>query len=267
MSLELVQYLKNIMILFGLVNIRLFACGFLFNLFRIESIGGNKIAKNGILISLAFFVMPVAMSQPGLPDIVSEVILILIFKEIMIGLLLGFVMMFPVWILEGAASFWDDQRGSLMLTNFNPVSGSESSPLAVLMTMAISAIIFVTPVFYFIMKCIMESYLLFPVTSYFPTLGNDFFFSLIKFISYYFKVMLSIILPIGFAMFLAEAGLAIMNRFNQNLNVFMLAMGIKSAILFFVLFYAFENIVEVLLDGAISPKVGWEYFKGWMSNV
>lgn len=74
--------------------------------------------RNGVLCSLALFVFPM-INQQSLPAETDGIWLIVILgKEVLIGLLIGFVAAIPFWAIEAAGFLVDNQRGAAMASMF-----------------------------------------------------------------------------------------------------------------------------------------------------
>lgn len=118
-----------------------------------------------------------------------------------------------------------------MASMFNPTLGSQSTPTAVLLTQTLITLFFsggggfVTFIY-----ALFKSYTSWPIVDFFPTVSDawvSFFYAQFEQLMWLGVLMSA---PLVLAMFLAEFGLALISRFAPQLNVFFLAMPIKSAI-------------------------------------
>ena len=101
------------------------------------------LGRTAFAISMALVLFPMVSVElpaqaPGTLELIA-----LIGKEVVIGLLFGYVVSIPFRVAEGLGFFIDNQRGTGMASVFNPMSGSESSPLGVLMVQ-VAIMIFVS---------------------------------------------------------------------------------------------------------------------------
>lgn len=191
--------------------------------------------RNGIVFSLALFVFPLVSSQA--PE--ERIDLLhggaLFIKETVIGLIIGFSTATLFWSIESAGFFIDNQRGSSMASSLNPLTGSDTSPLGILFTQTLSTIFFISGGFLLFLGMLYESYRLWPVFSFFPHLKRN---TAVYFLHLLDQVMALAVLtaaPALIAMFLSEFALGLVSRFTPQLNVFFLAMPVKSAVGLFVL--------------------------------
>lgn len=191
-----------------------------------------------VIISMSIVAVPIVMySSTGMgilpldninawPLYLSGILI----KEVAIGMLIGFITGVPFWIAEGTGFFIDNQRGSSMAEMFDPMSGGSSSPFGVLFTKVIGVLFFLGGGFSAFLTIIYESYAQWGVFSFFPTLSASFPETCLNLLDHIMGLIVTFAAPIVIAMFIAEFGLGLMNRFSPQLNVFFLAMPVKSGI-------------------------------------
>lgn len=221
--------LQQALFLYTLTLPRLIACFIFLPILNKQTLGGTMI-RNGVLCSIALFIFPMVQQQ-GLPNETDGLWLIVILgKEVLIGLLIGFFAAIPFWAIDAAGFLVDNQRGAAMASMFNPTLGAQSTPTAVLLTQTLITLFFSGGGFVVFIYALFTSYSSWPVMIFFPTVTDawvSFFYAQFE------QLMLLGVLmsaPLVLAMFLAEFGLALISRFAPQLNVFSLAMPIKSAI-------------------------------------
>ena len=190
---------------------------------------GGAMIRNGIAMTLVIFLHPMLAELPHGEYSIWETGFMIV-KEIIIGALLGFCIAIPFWALESAGFFIDNQRGSSMASTMNPLSGSETSPMGILFSQSFTAIIMTSGLFLLMLESLFKSYIFWPVDSYYPNLtskGILFFlgqFDLIISLSMWLSA------PVIIAMFITEFGIALISKSAPQLNVFILAMPIKSGV-------------------------------------
>ena len=232
---------------------RLYGCFLLLPILSKQMLG-SAILQNGVLFSLAIFLYPIMAVQP-LPEKISAfVVLVLIFKEIGIGMLISFIVTIPFWAVEAVGFFIDNQRGSTIGSSFNPALGDQSTPIGLLLTQTLVTIFFVSGSFIIFIEAIFESYITWPVVQFLPEITSDW----IDFFFNQFEKLLTLCLvmaaPIVIAMFMAEFGLALISLFAPQLNVFTLSMPIKSAVanallvvyIYVIMAYFSESLTEII---------------------
>ncbi|MGI3038872.1 type III secretion system export apparatus subunit SctT [Vibrio diabolicus] len=221
--------LHQALFLYSLTLPRLMACFIFLPILSKQMLGGTMV-RNGVLCSLALFIFPM-INQQSLPAETDGIWLIVILgKEVLIGLLIGFVAAIPFWAIEAAGFLVDNQRGAAMASMFNPTLGSQSTPTAVLLTQTLITLFFSGGGFVTFIYALFKSYTSWPIVDFFPTVSDawvSFFYVQFEQLMWLGVLMSA---PLVLAMFLAEFGLALISRFAPQLNVFFLAMPIKSAI-------------------------------------
>ncbi|ENJ1737070.1 SctT family type III secretion system export apparatus subunit VscT [Vibrio parahaemolyticus] len=221
--------LHQALFLYSLTLPRLMACFIFLPILSKQMLGGAMI-RNGVLCSLALFIFPVVNEQ-ALPAETDGLWLIVILgKEVLLGMLIGFVAAIPFWAIEATGFLVDNQRGAAMASMFNPTLGSQSTPTAVLLTQTLITLFFSGGGFVAFIYALFKSYTTWPILGFFPMVTGawvSFFYAQFQQLMWLGVLMSA---PLVLAMFLAEFGLALISRFAPQLNVFFLAMPIKSAI-------------------------------------
>lgn len=202
----------------------------------------------GVAGGLALFLVPGLIDPAMAVERGTGEIIAICFKEALIGFLLGFIIAMPIWAFEVMGAFVDNQRGASIAQTLNPLTGHESSPLGDLFSQTIVVLLFITGGFTLILAAIQDSYRLWPVLSFFPDLDASTPAFLLSQLDRMMRLAIVMSAPIMFAMLLAEIGLAIVSRFVPQLQVFFLAMPIKSGIAIFM----FSIYVAVLFDYSID---------------
>ena len=208
-----------------------------------------------IVLSLYLVLHPMVVGQlppwRGL-ELMSCVILGGLFvKEILLGLLLGLLAGMMFWTIQCAGFFIDNQRGAGMAQDTDPITGEQSSPTGTFLFQSAVYVFFSTGAFFSFIGVIYASYELWPVWEAIPgeilrrpTLP-------LFFAGKVGKLALEMMLlsgPIIVACLLTDISLGLINRFASQLNVYVLAMPVKSGLASFLLIFYFS----MLMSGAVS---------------
>ena len=161
--------------------------------------------------------------------------LMLLGKEAIIGLVLGYIAAIPFWTMEAVGFVVDNQRGASMAATINPMTGHDTSPLGMLFNFAFITFFLLSGGMNLLLGMIYDSYRLWPPMSFWPQWNMDTADLLLMQLNRFVTTALLLAAPILLAMFLAELGLALVSRFAPQLQVFFLAMPIKSALAILVL--------------------------------
>lgn len=202
-------------------------------LFNRQSVPGMLRAGLGVSLSLPLLFPVLTAFGPGMPSVMQLIAILL--KEAFLGLLIGYAVATLFWGVEAVGFFIDNQRGASIASTLDPLTGNDSSPLGLLFNQAFVVYFLVTGGFGVFMSLLYASYGLWPIMHEFPTLASAGFAVFAGLFERIVQLGLLLSAPAIVAMLLAEIGLALVSRFAPQLQVFFLAMPIKSAIAFFVL--------------------------------
>jgi len=198
-------------------------------------------------VGLSVFMYPILVTQyPDFSEIEFSYFALL--KEFLIGWMSGFILTLPVWVSLMIGDIVESQRGGMATDNADPFTGVQSSVYGALIVSTVFMVIMVYHPFQTLITFLYKSYTIWPITEYFP----DFALLDYEAVYYYVKIMFETLVllaaPILLMMFLAEFGLALVNRFSPPLNVFILAMPLKSLVSIFVLWIFLEQLTRSLMD-------------------
>ncbi|MEM9280429.1 MAG: type III secretion system export apparatus subunit SctT [Verrucomicrobiota bacterium] len=242
---------KTLILTVGLCVVRLLTVFMIVPIFSEGTIPGT--IRRGLVLSIVLIIYP--MVAPTLPEESIPLIdlVALLVKEIIIGVFLGFFFSIPFRIAEGVGYLIDNQRGTGMASVFDPMAGGEVTPMGVLMLRMIIILFIASGGLLLFFKAVLTSYQVYPVFSLVPDFNPGMPVVMLGLLD---KVMAAILIlgaPILIAVFTSEFGLGLVNRFAPQLNVFFLAMPIKSAValLMMVLFlpYLFDYYMEEFSSG------------------
>lgn len=203
-------------------------------MFSARALGGGLI-RNALVLVIALPAVPMhlatASAFAGMP---VSMVASLVFQEVVVGALLGFCATVPFWAIDMAGTIIDTVRGTSMASVLNPMLEEQSSVFGVLFSQVLAVLFLVSGGFNTLLTALYGSYQAVPpltglhVSSAFPALIEN-----------QWRLMLD--LCVGFAlpaivvMVLVDVALGLVNRSAQQLNVFFVAMPIKSALALFVL--------------------------------
>lgn len=194
-------------------------------------------------IGLSFFLaLTVFHSIDASLTVVDDLYLILLFKEALVGVLIGFIAYMVLSAVQIAGGFIDFQMGFAIANVVDPQTGAQSPIIG--QYFYIFALLFLLAVngHHLIIDGMFFSYQLIPLDT-FISLGDD---SVVKFIIQTFNQMViiafQIAIPIVGALFLVDIALGIIARTVPQVNVFVVGLPLKIfvsfvAILIFLTLY------------------------------
>lgn len=220
-------------------------------LFKSELMPG--IVRTSIVIAVTFIVLPVVQPQIAAAGTLSAVQhMALILKEAFVGFVLGFLIAIPFWTMEAVGFLIDNQRGASISDTLNPLTGSDTSPLGLLFNQVFLIYFLLSGGMQLVLGILYDSFHYWSVMSWVPRLHIDFSTFFLGQLDRLVRFAVILGAPVLILMFVAEFGLALVNRFTPQLQVFFLAMPIKSALAFFILVLYIGTMMEYVGEDILS---------------
>ncbi|MEM0925162.1 MAG: flagellar biosynthetic protein FliR, partial [Planctomycetota bacterium] len=114
--------------------------------------------------------------------------------------------------------------------------------------------------FLVVLSVMFESYVLWPITDFYPNFGNQFPLFVLGVADDLMRSIVLFAAPVVITVFISEFGLGLMNRFAPQLNVFSLSMPVKSIIAMVVLVLYVPFLMEYLADDFAAGKDMGRFF-------
>ncbi len=247
--------LMNDLFIFAFVLVRMLAIFAMIPIFQAAVLPGS--IRTAVAMSLTIMVVPMVQTDVVVADFTTPILLALIVKEVVIGVFIGFGVSLIFWAIESAGFFIDNQRGSTMASSVDPLTGSQTSPLGIFLTQVLTVFFMVGGGFFVFVFAVYESYQFFPVFEFYPSMDID---NVRVFLAITDRIMALAILmaaPAMIAMFLSEFGLGLVSRFAPQLNVFFLAMPVKSAV----------GILMLILYIKLLPEIWDDEFAAMVTHI
>lgn len=222
------------------------------SMFLVAPIFGTRGIPAQFKIGLAFFAGLVAL--PNVPAITGGqgltaspiLLLLLVIKEVLVGLIIGYVCMLVFSAIQTAGQFIDMQIGFSIvnvldpMTGFHmPVLGSFKNLLAILLFLGIDG-------HFGLITAIMQSFQFIPPGAFVFSEGLlEFFF---KAFSVMFLLALKISIPVVAALFLTDVGFAVMARTVPQMNIFVVGMPVKILLGLFMLILVMPLMIYFFQD-------------------
>lgn len=247
-------------LLLGMATSRVAATFLLLPMFSGETV--PAMVRNSIFVSLG--VVSLALQPPLDPALLGPgQWATIILKEVFVGLIIGFFFGSVLWALEAAGTIIDTKVGATLAQVVDPLSGHQTSLNGAFLGRLASVVFVASGGLSLLLRVLMESYAIWPIAAPMPVLDGR---SLALFEGEFGRLMVLATLfaaPVLTVLFLIDAGLGLMNRFAQQLNVFTLSMSIKSfAATFLLLLLVGSYVTAILRDIANRPGVVREILTG-----
>ncbi len=258
-----IEPIRHFLLVFGISLVRLMAAVSVVPFLSSQMIQGR--VRNSLVFSWGLIIYPIV--APTLGDQLGSfmVILALIVKEIVIGILIGFLASKMFWIAMSVGFFIDNQRGASMASIMDPNSGEQTSPFGLFFQQTLVVLFYSSGGFLVFLGGIFQSYLVWPIDTFYPTFTDAFpgFFLEVADDMMLTAVVLSA--PVVITVFISEFGLGLMNRFAPQLNVFVLAMPVKSLVGMIVLIIYLPLLLVLFQEELLETESIFSFLKAVIS--
>ncbi len=193
--------------------------------------GITGILRTGVVIAMAMPLLPFVRAEIAAAGEINTLFLIgVILKEGFIGFLLGMALGIPFWGIQSAGDVVDFQRGSIGANMVDPSQTSEASVTGTFLVLTMITLFFVVGGMMIVIETLYQTYAIWPLFDFTPRLSLESAAALFQLLDQIMRLAFVVAGPVVIAMFLGDAVLAAITRFAPQLNVFVLSMGVKSAI-------------------------------------
>ncbi|MBY0010086.1 flagellar biosynthetic protein FliR [Paenibacillus typhae] len=210
-------------------------------------------------IGLSFFVSMIVFSSGGtgitVPQDLTYVILII--REVLIGLLLGFIGYLMFMTIQTAGSFIDIQIGFAIANVIDPLTGTSAPIFGNFKYMIALTMFVIMNGHHHLLNAIVYSYDWVPIDNimFFKMLDGSLSDFLVRSFAQSFMLAFQMAAPLVTALFLTDVGLAFLARTAPQYNVFVIGVPLKIIIglaLFLILMpslaYLFQNLYDIMFE-------------------
>jgi flagellar biosynthetic protein FliR len=237
----ILQYLPNLLLVFCRIT----------SFFIVAPVFSARNVPNHFKVGFSFLITLVAFSTIDQNAMtIDGTYLITVMKEIVIGLLLGFVAYLFFTVVQISGSFIDMQMGFSMANIIDPMTGTQSPILGNLKFM-LAVLLFLTfNGHHYFIHAIIDSYKWVPLSNQvFAHIYNgqvsDF---LLKSFASVFKLAFQMAAPMIAALFLIDVGLGILAKTAPQFNIFVIGMPLKILVGFILLTLLFPGFLALFSE-------------------
>ncbi|REK67260.1 MAG: flagellar biosynthetic protein FliR [Cohnella sp.] len=182
-------------------------------------------------IGLAFFIAVIVFLNVGFDDRVTADAnyILAVMKEVLAGLLIGFVAYLFFTVVQTAGSFMDMQMGLGVANIVDPLTGMSAPLLGNLKFMLMILVFLNINGHHYLISAIMDSYRWLPLDNHFfqTVYGGSLTAFLSRTFADTFMLALQVSAPLVVAMFLTDVGLALLTRAAPQFHVFVIGIPVK----------------------------------------
>ncbi|MCM3123297.1 flagellar biosynthetic protein FliR [Mesobacillus sp. AQ2] len=201
-------------------------------------------------IGLGFMLALIMFSAIGAPEVaIDSVYFLLVIKEALVGLFIGFIAALMMAAIQIAGGFIDFQMGFAIANVIDPQTGAQSPLMGqYLYTIALLFLLTVNG-HHLLLDGIFYSYNFIPIDQMMIPFGNE---NIAEFVILSFNKMFIIAfqmsLPVVGTLFLVDVALGIVARTVPQLNIFVVGLPIKIGVSFLVLIAVMGVLIAVTSD-------------------
>jgi type III secretion protein T len=203
--------------------------------------------RNEFILIMALFVYPLAAPGEGISVPGGMQYVAIALKETAIGVTFGFFLGTFFWVAENVGYLIDLQTGTHNLQVFDPLSDHEEGPTAGFMLQFVITLLLAGGGLLTILDLLFDSYRVWPIFDLTPRFNEAFADTVSARADTLFSMTVRFAAPIVILLLLIELGLGLINRFSEHIDVYSLAMPIKSLVAFFVLLVFLSFVYDSLL--------------------
>lgn len=183
---------------------------------------------------------------------------VIVVKELVVGLTLGFTANMVLTIINAAGQFIDRELGFSMVSNFDQTFNTETTISAQFYSMLVMILMLVLNLHYYILSALSDSFTLIPLGNVTIDTG-ELYDTMIGYITQYFIIALRISLPVLIAIMLLNVVLGVLAKTAPQMNMFVVGIQLKIFVGFGVIAvtlpflstitgYLYEQMQKVVID-------------------
>jgi type III secretory pathway component EscT len=195
--------------------------------------------------------LPQLLTVTTTPIGFSSFTVILLIKEIFIGLVIGFIISIPFILAQNAGIIIDHQRGGASLMVNDPTVQNQSSPLGTLFNMVLIFIFFYLEGPFLFLNAIITSYDVIPpdklINTQFFDKSSEFWTMMMQLFNQVMVISIQLAAPGLLAILMTDVFLGIANRLAPQVQITFLGMPLKSLLALAVVCFGWRLFSEELV--------------------
>ncbi|MFD0959495.1 flagellar biosynthetic protein FliR [Paenibacillus chungangensis] len=227
--------------------------------FVVVPVFSSRGVPNVFKIGLSFFITLIVFLTYGFEQTMvpnAEYVLVLL-REILIGLLLGFIVYLFFAVVQTAGAFMDLQIGFAMANVVDPHTGASAPLLGYFKYMLMMLVFLMMNGHHYLLGGLMYSYEWMPLSNelFQRMMSGSVTDYLVRVFSNTFLLAVQVAAPLVVAMFLTDVGLGFLTKTAPQFNVFVIGIPLKIIVGLFLLFLLmpgmailFEKLFSILFQ-------------------
>lgn len=206
----------------------------------------SKMLKVLIAFAFALIIFP-SLHTSAIMHANDLVKFFFILKEYFVGFVVGFILSIPIWVIQGAGQFIDNQRGESMGALVSPMTGVSSSSTGSLLIQSFTVYFLSMNGLIFFAGVVYKSFSLYPVEQFLPVINAHMIGNYIDLFTAMATWIVLLAMPVVVIMFIVEAVLGLLSTFLPQMNVTVLSLPIKSCVGVAILILYINSLYQFVL--------------------
>ena len=223
--------------------------------------GVPGVVKLGLAASLSVIVYPlISAAKPSIPIELLPYVAVVI-KEVLVGLVIGFVIYTLTAVLTGAGQLIDFQMGFTIGAAIDPVYGVQTPMMGNFQMVLATMLLLATNSHHYLIAAMVKSYAYIPINP--SSLPSHFsFYALL--VANVFALAIQIAMPVFGALLISDVGVGLLSRTVPQLNIFSIVFPVKIIFGFIILFLSIPFFGEAI-SHLFNMNMSWvlELYQGW----
>ncbi|MHB8073729.1 flagellar biosynthetic protein FliR [Desulfosporosinus fructosivorans] len=223
--------------------------------------GVPALVRLGLAASITVIVYPlISAAKPSIPIELLPYIAVVI-KEVLVGLVIGFLIYTLTAILQGAGQLIDFQMGFTMGAAIDPVYGVQSPMMGNFQVILTTMLLLATNSHHYLIAAMLKSYAYIPINP--SNLPSNYLYYA-QLVSNVFTLSIQLAMPIFGALLVSDIGVGLLSRTVPQLNIFSIVFPVKIIFGFIILFLAIPFFGESVTH-LFNTNMAWilKLYQGW----
>ncbi len=218
----------------------------------------TTVARNTLALSLAIFLSPWMLRDDPGGEFAFMTAVPLIAKEVALGTIFGFLSSLAFYAASCIGFLVDNQGGLSMAQSTDPLTGEETSPIGSLMLETFIMFFIAAGGLTLFFQAILTTYAFWSPFTFWPAWSGEALKTLVlDDFAWFLTTFVTLAAPMMLVCFLVDLGMGLMNRFASQLNVYFLAMPVKSAFVIALMVVYWGGMFTALNNEALRLPVLW----------
>jgi flagellar biosynthesis protein FliR len=223
--------------------------------------GVPTMVKLSLAGSLSVIIYPlISATKPSIPNELLPYVAV-VGKEIMVGLVIGFVIYALTAILQGAGQLLDFQMGFTMGASIDPVYGVQSPMMGNFQILLATMLMLSTNAHHYLIAALVKSYAYIPINpAHLPS--NYLYYAQLA--EHVFSLAIQMAIPVFGALLVSDVGVGLLTRTVPQLNIFSVVFPVKIIFGFILLFLSVPFFGESVTH-LFNLDMSWilQLYQGW----